>query len=177
VQPRSISIHDAATLLLLIHSELFGPKSLRGLLDLCRVRVDDEQDGERASLEWMYFGLFVFVEGIQDNFPQSLNVGIGVAIAREFLSQFEFHLAKAAPNLANVEREIERRIRRCETVRARGYERVGFDVAASVLGLQVSPGNLPEGSEAYEVSIGANKAYAAGLRAVNDFFLNHKIDT
>ncbi|MFZ3216512.1 MAG: hypothetical protein WA192_10675 [Candidatus Acidiferrales bacterium] len=177
VQPRSISIHDVATPLLLVHSELFGPKTLRALLDLCKVQVRDEQEEERASLEWMYFGLFVFVEGIQDNFPHSLNVGIGVAIAREFLSQFEFHLANAAPNLANLEREIERRIRHYETAKAGGFEKVGFDVATSVLGLQVQPGNVPEGFEAYEVSIGANKARVAGLKAVNDFFRNHKIQT
>jgi hypothetical protein len=160
-----------------MHSELFGPKTLRTLLDLCKVPTKDEYEEERVTLEWMYFGLFVFVESIQDNFPQSHNVGIAVAIARAFLSQFEFQLAKAGADLTKVQCELDGRIRRYESAGARGHERVGLDVAAMVFGQQTMPGDVPAGFEAYEFGLGANNARLAGRKAVNEFFQNYTIET
>ncbi|HTV59861.1 MAG TPA: hypothetical protein VMJ93_13410 [Verrucomicrobiae bacterium] len=137
----------------------------------------DGRDGERAWLEWMYFGLFVFVDGIQDNFPVSSNVGVGVAIARELLSQFQFHATKVMPSLTTIQQEIDERIKRYETAGAEHYERIGFAAAAAVLGLEAAPGTVPQSLEAFEFSIGANKFHIGALKAVNDFFKEYRIET
>jgi hypothetical protein len=174
-QPKKpVSIKDAAISLLLMHAELFGEKSLSGMTELCKITFKTESEFSRALWEWLYFGLYVFVEGTQNNFPQSDDVGIGVRVARVFLQEFEGHLLQAGLEhtaLTVKQREIDDRIKRYEAVATSDRpEQVGFAVAGSVLGLNISSGKVPASIEAYEFSILANQAYIAALKVVNDFF-------
>jgi hypothetical protein len=173
-EKRPILISDAATSLLLLHGGLFSDKTFLVNVELCQITFKSKAEVARALWEWLYFGLYVIVEGVQNNFPHSDNVGIGVAIAQRFLSGFDGRLLPTgitAGELALRHSEIDDRIRLYESVAAsNGPNRVGFAVAESVLGLSRSLGKVPESLEAYEFSIVANKALIGGLEVVKDFF-------
>jgi hypothetical protein len=168
-------IKDAVFSLLYMHAKLFGAEQLSTITTRCKISVKSESELARALWEWLYFGLYVFVEGIQNNFPHSDDVGVGIAVARGFLQEFENGLQRSGLDsaaLAIKQREIDDRIRRYEKVAtSRGPERLGFAVAGSVLGLSISPGSVPPSMDAYEFSTVASQVHISSLRAVNDFFL------
>jgi hypothetical protein len=166
-----ITIGDIATVLLAVQREFFGRENLARLTDLCRIQFRSEIELANALTEWHLFGLYVIVSGIQNNFSQTHNVGVGVAIAREFLDQFV-----RLPQSGVRRSDIDHRIKLYESVETtQGCERVQFAVAGLVLGQSAKPGMIPKGMEAYEFSIAANRIYIGVLKAVNDVFSEHRV--
>jgi hypothetical protein len=176
-QKKQMSIKDAATLLLLMHGSFFSDKELLTATKLCQITFKSDEEHARALWEWFYFGLHVIVEGIQDNNRGSEDVGM--AIARQLLSECFFHLNQSGletTELAARESEIHQRLDRYNAVVRTGkLERVGLTAAASVLGVDVSPGNIPKTIEAYEFGICVNQSHSACLKLVNEFFGEHGI--
>jgi hypothetical protein len=176
-QKRQVSIKEAATLLLLMHGSFFSDKELLTATKLCQITFKSDEEHARALWEWFYFGLYVIVEGIQDNNRGSEDVGM--AIARQLFSDCFFHLKQSGletTELAAKESEIHQRFDRYNAVVRTGkLERVGLTAAASVLGVDLSPGNIPETPEAFELGICVNQTYTACLKLVNEFFGEHVV--
>jgi hypothetical protein len=160
-----------------MHGGLFSDKELERDIKLCQITFNNEDEHARALWEWLYFGLYVIVDGIRDN--NRTSEPIGTAIAREVFSEFFFHLKEAglgATELAAKENDITQRFDRYNTVLATGkLECVGLAAAALILGVDLSPANIPREIEAYQLGICANQTYIAGLKLVNDFFGEHVI--
>jgi hypothetical protein len=178
-EENQVTIRDAATLLTAMLDEFFGEESLKKLLGHCKIRFPSDTELAKALREWHWFGLYVIVEGIQNNFSQTHDVGVGVAIAREFLSQYFARLPQLNFRWADIlvtENDVDQRIKLYESVETtQGYERVQFAVAGLVLGSSAKPGMIPESVEAYEFSIAANRTYIGVLKAVNDFFSEYRL--
>lgn len=174
---KDVPIKDAAALLLFIHAGLFSDKNLLTNTQLCKISFKSEDEHARALWEWFYFGLYVIVEGIQNN--NRGNDTVGMAIAQQLYSECYFHLKQSglAPvELAAKENEIRQRFDRYNAVIRTGQlERVGLTAAASILGVEVSPGNIPNTLEAFELGICVNQTYTAGLKLVNEFFGEHRV--
>jgi hypothetical protein len=176
-QRKQVSAKDAAKVLLLMHSGFFSDKSFLEMTDLCRIGFPNEEERVKALWEWLCFGLYVIVEGIQDNNRSSET--IGMATAHELFSEFFSHLMRAgleSAELAVREGEIRQRFDQYNAVvRTGALERVGFAVAALVLGIGVSPGKIPEAVEAYELGICVNQTHIACLKVVNEFFGEYSV--
>ncbi len=165
-----VSISSLATILLTAHGKLFGAATLRDMLNRSNLKIKPDSAWDQASLEWLYAGAFVFVDGVQRHFHTNHNVGLGVAVAREFLSQVERHLVSAGISSPRIAREIDERIR--------GYERtdmrnghVEFTVVAAVTGnvptfTEGTPANLSE----YEFSIQFRVLRQTALDFLDDLF-------
>lgn len=177
LQRKQVSIKDAAAALLLMHGGLFSDKELLRVAKLCQITFKSEHEHARALWEWFSFGLYVIVEGIQDNTRGGETTGL--AIAHQLFSECFFHLKQAGletEELTTKENEIKQTFDRYNAIVRTGKpERVGMSAAASILGIDVSPGNIPKSFDAYELGICVNQSYIACLKLVSNFFGDHAI--
>jgi hypothetical protein len=176
-QKKQLSIKDVAAALLLVHGGLFSDKELLRVTKLCQITFKDEDDHAMALWEWFSFGLYVIVEGIQDNTRG--NETIGTAIAHQLFSDCFSHLKQAGletGELTAKENEIKQIFERYNAIVKTGRpERLGMGAAASILGIDVSPGNIPNTFEAFELGTCVNQTYSASLNLVNKLFGEYAI--
>lgn len=160
-----------------MHAELFGDKRFLEVTELCQIRFGSDAVRARALWEWLYFGLYVIVEGIRGS--TAGNHQIGQAISSEVCARFHVGLRNAGlgdMDLRSKKAEITLRFDCYDSVvRAGQFERLGFAVASAVLGLDLTPGTAPPTFDAYELSIAANQSYLGGLKAVNELFSTYAV--
>jgi hypothetical protein len=172
--PNKLSHKDIATLLLLLHGQLFGDESLVRITKLCEITFANENEHTRALWEWFYFGLYAVVKGVQNNFGNKPEVEN--AIVREMFSELRFHLVKGGFTSAELDGKlvaIKERFTQLDAFSALEKVNVwamGHGVAGFVLGIKLSPGKAPPTSEAFGFSLAATESYIGTLKATNELF-------
>lgn len=135
---------DVATLLLLLHGQVFSDESLTRIAKSCEITFANENEYSRALWEWFNFGLYAVVRGIKNNFGNRPEVE--KAIVRAVFSQLHSHLVKGGFTGAELDSKlvaIKERFAQFDAIVATGdSERVGHVAAGFVLGMKLSPGRL-----------------------------------
>jgi len=167
-----LSHKDVATLLLLMHGQIFGDESLVRITKLCEITFANESDHTRATWEWFYFGLYAVVKGVQNNFGNKPEVG--KAIVREVFSELHSHLVKVGFTGTELDGKlvaIKERFTQFDAIATTGEEqRVGHGAAGFVLGVKLSPGKIPLTSEGFGFGLAATESYIGTLKATNELF-------
>lgn len=170
--PDKLSHKDIATLLLLLHGQVFGDESLTRITDSCKITFANEDDHTRATWEWFYFGLYAIVRGVQNNFGDKPNAG--KEIVRAVFSELHSHLVKvgfAAPELDGKLVAIKERFTQFDAIVAAGEEqRVGQGAAAFVLDVKLSNGKIALTPQAFGFGLAATESYIGTLKAANELF-------
>jgi hypothetical protein len=167
-----LSPKDVATLLLLLHGQIFCDESLNRITKSYEIPFANEHARAKAMSEWFYFGLHAVVRGVQNNLGDKPEEG--KAIVREVFSELYFHLIKVEVTPAELDEklfEIKERLTQFDAIFASGeYQRVGHAAAAFVLDLKIPPGQFPLTPKAFGFSLAANESYIGTLKAVNELF-------
>jgi hypothetical protein len=175
---KRIDAAEAGRYLSAIHAGIFSDKALLSITKLSAIGFKNQLEYGRGLSEWLFFGLYVTVEGIQVNLRG--HDAVGMAIVNALYNAFYSGLHKGgigASEISTMEKHIHQRFELYNAVPRNSPERLGFAVASCILNEELKPGEMPKNPAIFGLGLGINNYYIGGLEAVNEFFAEYKVSS
>ena len=174
---KRLSVAQAAQQLRALHVGIFSDKALLDMAKLCGLNFRSRSEYATGLSEWLFFGLYVMVEGIQRNCRErdDIHKAIATTLCDGFYSGLQ-QSGIAASEIPLMKKHVDERFNLySEILHTSPLERLGFAVAACVMNENVQDDALPQNPFIFGLGIGINNYYLGGAKAVNQIFKDYKI--